>query len=159
MCWRGAAAGRLFRQLVDLFQFYQFFPIDDHTGDPITDADQVLVPSQELWVAFAMHYGANLFCSVLGATAICNEVLSPVVLRLMLPGGDPVRAADAVPAPAVQAPPLAEGAGAVQLRHPAEALRAQARSGGPSTGRAEEALHFAAQVPVIIAAISLNIMA
>ena len=27
-------AGRLFGQLVDLFQFYQYFPIDDHTGDP-----------------------------------------------------------------------------------------------------------------------------
>ena len=50
-CWCGVAAGRLFRQLVDLFQFYQFFPIDDHTGDPITDADQVLLPCQELWLA------------------------------------------------------------------------------------------------------------
>jgi hypothetical protein len=26
---------------VDLFQFYQYFPIDDHSGDPITDAAQV----------------------------------------------------------------------------------------------------------------------
>ncbi|KAG1668022.1 hypothetical protein FOA52_006555 [Chlamydomonas sp. UWO 241] len=27
----------LFRQLVDLFQFYMAFPIDDHSGDPLTD--------------------------------------------------------------------------------------------------------------------------
>ena len=26
-------------QLVDLFQFYMMFPIDDHTGDPVSDED------------------------------------------------------------------------------------------------------------------------
>ncbi|DBB15126.1 TPA: hypothetical protein ACH3X3_004135 [Trebouxia sp. C0006] len=30
---------RLFVQLVDLFQFYMMFPIDDHTGDPVSDED------------------------------------------------------------------------------------------------------------------------
>lgn len=30
-------AARLFVQLVDLFQFYMMFPIDDHTGDPVSD--------------------------------------------------------------------------------------------------------------------------
>eukprot|EP00798_Chlamydomonas_sp_ICE-L_P018650 gene18650-25166_t len=29
----------LFRQLIDLFQFYMAFPIDDHTGEPQTDDD------------------------------------------------------------------------------------------------------------------------
>lgn len=32
-------AARLFVQLVDLFQFYMMFPIDDHTGDPVSDED------------------------------------------------------------------------------------------------------------------------
>ncbi|KAK9820367.1 hypothetical protein WJX72_009525 [[Myrmecia] bisecta] len=31
--------GRLFSQLVDLFQFYMTFPIDDHTGAPLSDED------------------------------------------------------------------------------------------------------------------------
>ena len=31
-------AGRLFRQLVDLLHFYLAFPIDDHTGEPLSDA-------------------------------------------------------------------------------------------------------------------------
>lgn len=52
MC-AGVSAGRLFRQLVDLFQFYQYFPIDDQSGDPITDSDQVLLPCHELWTAGA----------------------------------------------------------------------------------------------------------
>ncbi len=26
-------------QLVDLFQFYMMFPIDDHTGDPVSDEE------------------------------------------------------------------------------------------------------------------------
>lgn len=30
---------RLFVQLVDLFQFYMMFPIDDHTGDPVSDEE------------------------------------------------------------------------------------------------------------------------
>ena len=33
------SAARLFVQLVDLFQFYMMFPIDDHTGDPVSDED------------------------------------------------------------------------------------------------------------------------
>lgn len=33
------AAARLFVQLVDLFRFYMAFPIDDHTGDPVTDEE------------------------------------------------------------------------------------------------------------------------
>ena len=32
-------AARLFVQLVDLFSFYMMFPIDDHTGDPVTDEE------------------------------------------------------------------------------------------------------------------------
>ena len=32
-------AGRLFQQLVDLFQFYMTFPINDHTGEPRSDED------------------------------------------------------------------------------------------------------------------------
>ena len=32
-------AARLFVQLVDLFRFYMAFPIDDHTGDPVTDEE------------------------------------------------------------------------------------------------------------------------
>ena len=32
-------AARLFVQLVDLFQFYMMFPIDDHTGDPVSDEE------------------------------------------------------------------------------------------------------------------------
>lgn len=35
----GVFAARLFIQLVDLFQFYMMFPIDDHTGDPVGDED------------------------------------------------------------------------------------------------------------------------
>ena len=35
------AAGELYRQLVDLFHFYQYFPIDDHTGQPVSDAEMV----------------------------------------------------------------------------------------------------------------------
>ncbi|CAL8471736.1 g11278 [Coccomyxa elongata] len=30
--------GQLYRQLVDLFQFYQYFPIDDQSGEPLSDA-------------------------------------------------------------------------------------------------------------------------
>ena len=33
------AAGHLFAQLVDLFQFYLSFPIHNHTGDPLSDED------------------------------------------------------------------------------------------------------------------------
>lgn len=33
-----AIAGQLYRQLVDLFQFYQYFPIDDQSGEPLSDA-------------------------------------------------------------------------------------------------------------------------
>ena len=29
--------GQLFRQLVDLFSFYMAFPIDDHTGDELSE--------------------------------------------------------------------------------------------------------------------------
>ena len=34
-----SAAGHLFAQLVDLFQFYLSFPIHNHTGDPLSDED------------------------------------------------------------------------------------------------------------------------
>ena len=30
---------QLFRQLVDLFQFYMAFPINDHTGEMMTEED------------------------------------------------------------------------------------------------------------------------
>ncbi|KAG2495214.1 hypothetical protein HYH03_006820 [Edaphochlamys debaryana] len=35
----GPASATLFRQLVDLFAFYMAFPINDHTGEPLTDDD------------------------------------------------------------------------------------------------------------------------
>lgn len=38
-CTVVCCAARLFVQLVDLFQFYMMFPIDDHTGDPVSDED------------------------------------------------------------------------------------------------------------------------
>ena len=38
-CTAVCCAARLFVQLVDLFQFYMMFPIDDHTGDPVSDED------------------------------------------------------------------------------------------------------------------------
>lgn len=38
-CTVACCAARLFVQLVDLFQFYMMFPIDDHTGDPVSDED------------------------------------------------------------------------------------------------------------------------
>ncbi len=38
-CTAMCCAARLFVQLVDLFQFYMMFPIDDHTGDPVSDED------------------------------------------------------------------------------------------------------------------------
>lgn len=38
-CLGCCPAARLFVQLVDLFQFYMMFPIDDHTGDPVSDED------------------------------------------------------------------------------------------------------------------------
>ena len=38
-CFCLFSVARLFVQLVDLFQFYIMFPIDDHTGDPVSDED------------------------------------------------------------------------------------------------------------------------
>ena len=38
-CTAVYCAARLFVQLVDLFQFYMMFPIDDRTGDPVSDED------------------------------------------------------------------------------------------------------------------------
>ncbi|GFR52139.1 hypothetical protein Agub_g14654, partial [Astrephomene gubernaculifera] len=35
----GPPSNTLFRQLVDLFAYYMGFPIDDHTGEPLTDDD------------------------------------------------------------------------------------------------------------------------
>ena len=70
-------AGELYRQLVDLFHFYQYFPIDDHTGQPVTDAEMV-----------ALQY---------------NRLTQ--LQRLFF-----------------KYPPLAQGAGTVQLWHTAEAL-------------------------------------
>ncbi|EFJ49751.1 hypothetical protein VOLCADRAFT_104194 [Volvox carteri f. nagariensis] len=35
----GPPSNTLFRQLVDLFAYYMAFPINDHTGDPLTDDD------------------------------------------------------------------------------------------------------------------------
>ncbi|CAK0785152.1 hypothetical protein CVIRNUC_008358 [Coccomyxa viridis] len=40
--------GELYRQLVDLFHFYQYFPIDDHTGQPVTDAEIVALQYSRL---------------------------------------------------------------------------------------------------------------
>ena len=53
---------------MDLFQFYQFFPIDDHTGDPITDAAQVLLPCHELWLAL-LALAWDLMCWLHSCTA------------------------------------------------------------------------------------------
>ena len=38
-CFCLFSVARLYVQLVDLFQFYMMFPIDDHTGDPVSDED------------------------------------------------------------------------------------------------------------------------
>jgi intron-binding protein aquarius len=38
----------LYRQLVDLFHFYQYFPIDDHTGQPVSDTEMVALQYSRL---------------------------------------------------------------------------------------------------------------
>ena len=60
--------------------------------------------------------------------------------------GGAVRAADAVPAPAVQAPPAAARPRARQLRHLAEALGAAAGPGRPAARPAQSPSHPPAQV-------------
>lgn len=46
--------GNLFRQLVDLFQFYMSFPINDHTGEPL--AEDTVVATHYDKVNVSMKY-------------------------------------------------------------------------------------------------------
>ena len=69
-------AARLFVQLVDLFRFYMLFPIDDHTGDPVTDEEVTAAhyeKVQQVDSCCLLHTccGIGTFCSVLaGALSV-----------------------------------------------------------------------------------------
>ncbi|BDA47113.1 probable NFX1-type zinc finger-containing protein 1 at C-terminar half [Coccomyxa sp. Obi] len=82
--------GQLFRQLTDLFQFYQYFPIDDQGGDPLSDA-AVVAAHQERVTQFQRllfkHHLADhpeLRGLVLGtcSTVQKRSVLQPALLAL-----------------------------------------------------------------------------
>lgn len=55
-------AARLFVQLVDLFQFYMMFPIDDHTGDPVSDEDVTAAHYEKVQQVTLI---ATLFCELM----------------------------------------------------------------------------------------------
>lgn len=40
---------QLYRQLVDLLTFYSAFPINDHTGDPLTDDEVTAAHYEKVW--------------------------------------------------------------------------------------------------------------
>ena len=74
-----SAAGRLFRQLVDLFQFYQYFPMDDHTGDPISDEAQVQL------VVARTGFAHSCFAWAGAASAGTTRRAMPVVFGIRVP--------------------------------------------------------------------------
>ena len=81
--WVGdARAGRLFRQLVDLLHFYLAFPIDDHTGEPLSDA-RVTARLVQLQRLFFRHHPAlrDLALANCG-TLQRREVLKPALMAL-----------------------------------------------------------------------------
>ena len=77
------AAGELYRQLVDLFHFYQYFPIDDHTGQPVSDAEMValqysrLTQLQRLFFKYhpSLHELALANCGTLQKRAVLKPAL------------------------------------------------------------------------------------
>ncbi len=81
-----AGAGHLFRQLVDLLHFYLAFPIDDHTGEPLSDAEVTarhytrLVQLQRL--LFRHHPGLRDLALANCGTLQRRDVLKPALLAL-----------------------------------------------------------------------------
>ena len=78
--------GRLFSQLVDLFAFYQFFEINDHTGMPLSDDEMAAAHSERLQqlqrLAFAhvpkLRELALSNCGALEKRAVLLRHLSPL---------------------------------------------------------------------------------
>lgn len=71
---------RLFVQLVDLFQFYMMFPIDDHTGDPVSDEHVTAAHYEKVQqVGSQTFMSTRCICTAKSiSSAILTKHLSPV---------------------------------------------------------------------------------
>lgn len=71
---------------MDLFQFYQYFPIDDHTGEPMTDAATVAAHYERLTqfqrLLFKHHPALRELALSNCGTVQKRSVLKPALERL-----------------------------------------------------------------------------